>query len=55
MSTKSAKAKTKGLSKGQRIHVRRVKQEARQAGTPYKPPFQYVRPAAAPQTNEKKP
>jgi hypothetical protein len=54
MATKRGRPKTKALSKGQRTHVRRVKQEARRAGTPYRPPFQYVRPAATPRDDEKK-
>lgn len=33
MSNKASKTKTKRLSKGQRKHVRRVKQAARKAGT----------------------
>lgn len=32
-----AKMKNKRLPKGKRTHVRRLKQEARQAGTVYKP------------------
>jgi hypothetical protein len=37
MSTKINKVNTKRLSKGQRTHVRRLKQEARATGTVYKP------------------
>ncbi len=32
---KTSKTKPKRLSKGQRTHVRRLKQEARKAGTPH--------------------
>lgn len=34
---KTAKLKIKRLPKGQRSHVRRLKQEARKEGTVYKP------------------
>jgi hypothetical protein len=37
MSEKNSKPKTKRLPKGQRTHVRRLKQEARKAGTVFKP------------------
>jgi hypothetical protein len=40
MSKKTSKTKTKRLAKGQRTHVRRLKQEARAAGTVYKPGMQ---------------
>ncbi len=33
MASKTGKAKTKRLSKGQRTHARRLKQAARKAGT----------------------
>ena len=36
MKTKTSKQKTKRLSKGQRIHVRRLKQAARNTGTVHK-------------------
>ena len=36
MANKPGKTKIKRLSKGQRTHVRRMKQEARLAGTVYK-------------------
>jgi len=37
MSKQTSKTKTKRPSKGQRTNVRRLKQEARAAGTLYKP------------------
>jgi hypothetical protein len=37
MSNKINRIKTKRLSKGQRTHIRRLKQEAHNAGTVYKP------------------
>jgi hypothetical protein len=37
MSNKTSKKKSKRLSKGQRAHVRRLKQEARITGIVYKP------------------
>ena len=37
MSKKPNKTRTKRLSKGQRTHVRLMKQEANKAGTVYKP------------------
>jgi len=40
MAEKTTKTKSKRLSKGQRAHVRRLKQEARAAGTVYKPASQ---------------
>ncbi len=40
MSEKTNKTKIKRLSKGQRTHIRRMKQEAREAGTVYKPAVQ---------------
>lgn len=40
MSNKTSKTKTKRLPKGQRAHVRKLKQEARKAGTVYKPGIQ---------------
>ncbi len=40
MPNKTSKPKTKRLSKGQRAHVRKLKQEARKAGTVYKPGIQ---------------
>ena len=40
MAKEISKTKIKRLSKGQRTHVRRMKQEARAAGTVYKPGLQ---------------
>ena len=37
MDTKTIKTKIKRLSKGQRLHVRRMKQEARLEGRVYRP------------------
>jgi hypothetical protein len=38
MADKTSKIKQKRLSKGRRIHVRRLKQAARKAGTVYRKP-----------------
>jgi hypothetical protein len=35
---KTSKTKPKRLPKGQRTHIRRLKQEARKAGMAYRPP-----------------
>jgi hypothetical protein len=40
MVEKNPKTKTKRAPKGQRAHVRKLKQEARKAGTVYKPVVQ---------------
>jgi hypothetical protein len=40
MANETGKKKIKRLSKGQRTHVRRLKQEARAAGNVYKPGMQ---------------
>jgi len=37
MADETSKAKPKRLSKGRRTHMRRLKQEARKAGTPLPP------------------
>lgn len=37
MTDTTGKTKTKRLPKGKRAHVRRLKQEAKKAGTEYKP------------------
>ncbi len=37
MSNEIAKTKVKRASKGQRTHVRKLKQEARKSGTVYRP------------------
>lgn len=46
--TKRTSTKRKLLSRGQRTHVRRLKQEARRAGTAYRPPFGASRATALP-------
>jgi hypothetical protein len=38
MANKKSKTKTKRLPKGQRIHIRRLKQAARKAGSAYSQP-----------------
>ena len=38
MTDKTSKAKPKRLPKGQRTHIRRLKQEARKTGVAYRPP-----------------
>ena len=38
MTDKVSQTKRKRLSKGQRTHIRRLKQAARKAGIPYNPP-----------------
>ena len=43
MTAKNTKTKQQQLSRGQRTHVRRLKQEAHHAGTAYKSPFGPVR------------
>jgi hypothetical protein len=48
MMTQGTKTKRKLLSKGQRAHVRRLKQEARRAGTVYRSPFGAARAPAVP-------
>jgi hypothetical protein len=45
MAAKQGKPRPKQLSRGQRKHVRRVKQEARHTGAPYRPPFGPTRPS----------
>ena len=46
MAAKQGKPKSRQLSRGQRKHVRRVKQEAKHTGSLYRPPFGLTRPAA---------
>jgi hypothetical protein len=51
MADKTSKTKAKRLSKGQRTHIRRLKQAARKAGTAYTPSRPVVsisRPPALP-------
>jgi hypothetical protein len=45
VATKTGTTKSKKLSRGQRTHVRRVKEEARRSGIAYRPPFGFARPA----------
>ena len=52
MSAKPAKTKPRPLSRGQRTHVRRMKEEAKRTGIPYRPPFGPARPAAAARKDE---
>lgn len=48
MTAKATKTKQQKLSRGQRRHVRRLKQEAHHAGSVYKSPFGAVRPQGMP-------
>lgn len=48
MMAKSTRTKQQQLSRGQRRHVRRLKQEAHHAGTVYRSPFGAIRPQAIP-------
>jgi hypothetical protein len=43
MTAKPAKPKFKKLSRGQRTHVRRVKEDARRSGSVYRAPFSVTR------------
>lgn len=45
MAPRAGKPKTRKLSRGQRTHVRRAKEEARRSGMAYRPPFGVARPA----------
>jgi hypothetical protein len=45
MVTKTSKIKPKRLSKGQRTHIRRMKQAARKDGTVYRPQKAHRAPA----------
>ena len=44
MTDKTSRPKRKRMSKGWRKHVRRLKQEARKAGIPYREPSYHPRP-----------
>jgi len=44
MADKTNKAKHKRAPKGQRTHIRRLKQEARKTGTPYRRPVREQTP-----------
>jgi hypothetical protein len=48
MMAKRTSTKRKLLSRGQRKHVRRLKQEARHAGTVYRSPFNAARAPVLP-------
>jgi len=48
MADKTSKTKRKRLSKGQRTHVRRLKQAARKAGTVYRYLLRIPRPPRVP-------
>jgi hypothetical protein len=52
VSTKPSKTKTRPLSRGQRKHVRRMKEEAKRTGVQYRSPFGVARPSAAPRKEE---
>jgi len=52
MAAASIKTKSRPLSKGQRRHVRKLKQESRQAGTAYRPPFSIARPSGTPRKDD---
>lgn len=52
MAEKAGKPKLKQLSRGQRTHVRRMKEEARRSGIAYKPPFGFTRAAVTPKKDE---
>ena len=44
MADKTSKNQSKRLSKGQRTHIRRLKQAARKTGTPYRRPVREQTP-----------
>jgi hypothetical protein len=52
MTAKTGKTKRKRLSKGQRTHVRRLKQAARKAGTAYSQPTSVSRPSRVPKEED---
>jgi hypothetical protein len=52
MAAKPMKPKFKKLSRGQRTHVRRVKEEARRSGSVYRPPFAITRASATAKKDE---
>jgi hypothetical protein len=52
MADKTSKTKRKRLSKGQRTHVRRLKQAARKAGTVYRQPTSVPRPLRVPKEED---
>ncbi len=52
MAAKPGKPKARKLSRGQRTHVRRVKEEARRNGSTYRAPFAFTRPSATSKKEE---
>jgi len=52
MAARPGKPKAKNLSRGQRTHVRRVKEEARRSGIAYRHPFGSTRAAATPKQDK---
>lgn len=52
MSAKPAKTKSRPLSRGQRKHVRRMKEEAKRTGVQYRSPFGVARTSAPPRKEE---
>jgi hypothetical protein len=52
MSAKPSKTKSRPLSRGQRKHVRRMKEEAKRTGIPYRSPFGAARPSGVPRKEE---
>ena len=55
MSSQQTKTKRRPLSRGQRTHVRRMKQEAHLTGTTYRPPFGATRAPVMPKKETKTP
>ena len=52
MAAKQGKPKPRQLSRGQRKHVRRMKEDARRSGIAYKPPFGFTRPVGTSKKDE---
>jgi hypothetical protein len=52
MTDKTGKAKPKQLPKGQRTHIRRLKQEARKTGATYHPPSSVPRVSEPPKQED---
>ncbi|HET7089049.1 MAG TPA: hypothetical protein VFL17_10390 [Anaerolineae bacterium] len=52
MADKTSKTKPKRLSKGQRTHVRRLKQAARKTGIAHSPPTSASRPSSVPKKED---
>jgi len=53
MADKTSKTKPKRLSKGQRTHVRRLKQAARKTGSVYSQPTSASRPSTVPKSEDR--